>query len=302
MKTRSTWIPLLLLAATPLAAACSDSTSGSTDGQGKVTLKLTDAPGDDIAAAVVTISEVYLVGDGVPRVTLMNHTVVTDLVSLHNDTELLVGDAIVPNGRYSQLRLVITGAYVQTTSGDIYATAGYDQVPAGATVMGNLKTPSWDTSGLKVKLGAGQLAVAGDQHVLVVDFDVAESFQTETGNGDWVMHPVVTATEIGLTGTIIVDVGLAAGVLATAAQLADVEVVLVDAGGHFEGALPLADVDGDGRYEASFYFVTPSEGPFEVSLRATNDLAVVTDAPSQTIALGSGSEASVGFTIQSLTP
>ena len=32
-------------------------------------------------------------GDGVPRVTLMNHTVVTDLVSLHNDTELLVGDA-----------------------------------------------------------------------------------------------------------------------------------------------------------------------------------------------------------------
>jgi hypothetical protein len=37
---------------------------------------------------------------------------------------------------------------------------------------------------------------AGPQKVLLVDFDVAESFGQEgSGSGQWVMHPVINATD-----------------------------------------------------------------------------------------------------------
>ena len=113
-------------------------------GDSKVTIKLTDAPGD-FKRAVVTISEVELLGEGANnRVVLLNEAKTTDLLTLANDTADLVKDATVPSGTYKELRFVITGAFIEVEEADgstkIYASStDYEGLPEGATVAGSLQ-------------------------------------------------------------------------------------------------------------------------------------------------------------------
>jgi hypothetical protein len=114
-------------------AACSDDSMSSGSGQLSVVLK--DAPGD-IKAAVVTISEINLEGSG-GKLVLSSNEVTTDLLTLSTDVATLVQDATVPAGTYTQLRFVITGAYIEVDNGNgtssIYASdpnyAGLPQAP-----------------------------------------------------------------------------------------------------------------------------------------------------------------------------
>jgi hypothetical protein len=173
-------------------------------GTTQLSILLKDAP-SGVTSAVVTISQINLQGEN-GRVVLSDQETTTDLLTLANDTETLVQDAVVPSGTYSQLRFVITGAYLEvqddpacnptvtTCPTRIYATEGYStpKLPAGI-----LQTPGFDRSGLKVKLSGDALVLSGDSTVLLVDFDVAESFGHEAGgSGQWVMHPVLTATAL----------------------------------------------------------------------------------------------------------
>jgi hypothetical protein len=65
-------------------------------------------------------------------------------------------------------------------------------------VTGDLQMPSFAQSGLKVNLPGDAITVEGDdQRILLVDFDVSKSFGHQAGNsGKWVMHPVITATDM----------------------------------------------------------------------------------------------------------
>lgn len=185
-----------LLAAT-LIAGC-DSTSSN--GNGRVSLLLTDAPGD-IVAAVVTVSSVKLVG-GQGQVTLLDAPYTTDLLTLAGTTATLATDVVVTNGHYTELRFVITGAYLEVDNGDgttsIFASSpNYAGLPTGAAVAGTLQMPSFGTSGLKVIVPGGSLVVDSDSHVILADFDAAQSFGQVAGNaGSWVMHPVIIASEV----------------------------------------------------------------------------------------------------------
>src|SRR5689334_1585993 len=87
MKPTRTFISALIAL---LLAACG---GGDT---GKVTVMLKDAPAS-FAAAVVTISEVDLVGSGGTTV-LSTAKVTTDLLTLANDTAKLVDAVEVPIG------------------------------------------------------------------------------------------------------------------------------------------------------------------------------------------------------------
>jgi hypothetical protein len=79
----------------------------------------------------------------------------------------------------------------------IYTTEGYDPAPCGGPPAGVLQAPSFDESGLKVTMGAGALEITGPAKVLLVDFDVSQSFGHATGGSDgWVMHPVITGTTL----------------------------------------------------------------------------------------------------------
>jgi hypothetical protein len=234
--------------------------------ESRVTVKLTDAPGD-MKAAVVTIKEVYLQGEG-GRVTLRDTPATTNLVSLANDTTDLVKDALVPEGSYSEMRFVIDGAYIEVEQEDgstlIYATSpDYAGLPEGAQVAGQLHMPSFGSSGLKVKW-EGSIDVTGEQKVLLVDFDVAQSFGHEAGNsGRWVMHPVIKGADITFSGSVLATLALAEGVTLPRVEglpvtLAQFEAVLTNAEGSAE-PLALTDANGDGVYEAHFKFLFPGE-------------------------------------------
>jgi hypothetical protein len=172
---------------------------------GKLSLLLTDAPGD-VAEAVVTIDRIYLQpdsNDANGRVVLLEDDVTVDLLTLRDSLMGLIDSVDIPVGSYRQLRLVISGGYVSivgtdTTTRQIYASSPtYAGLPSGAVVTGDLQMPSLAQSGLKVTLPDDALEIGDDDVVtLVIDFDVAQSFGRLAGNsGRWVMSPRLTATK-----------------------------------------------------------------------------------------------------------
>jgi hypothetical protein len=170
---------------------------GACDGQAPTattafSVMLKDAPGD-VQHAVVTISEVDLVGSG--GVQVLTATPATlDLLTLAADATALVQGVEVPSGSYQQLRFKITGACLAVENGiggsDVYATDGYDATPCGGEATGTLQAPSLAQSGLKVTMAGNGLELTGPEKVVLVDFDVSQSFGHEASG--WVMHPVVT--------------------------------------------------------------------------------------------------------------
>jgi hypothetical protein len=287
--------------------------TGACGNQNSVTIKLTDAPGD-FKAAVVTISQVYLQGEG-GRVVLSNEATTTNLITLANDTKDIVKDAIVPEGRYSELRFVISGAYIEVEQEDgstaIFATSNdYAGLPEGATVSGILQTPSFSTSGVKVKLD-GDVEVAGEQKVILVDFDVSQSFGKDRGQGDkWVMKPVIKGGEMVFSGSV--DVTLAKGegvtlptVNGTALTLGSFRATLRSTETDPDGAsapaaeeIALTDLNGDGVFEASFKFLVP--GNYELSFAAPEGVSFTTN-PSVPVAItiGSGTIQTQAFVLTS---
>ncbi len=194
--------PVALAVALTALAACGD--GADPGGTTALSLKLTDAPGE-IQHAFVTITEVNLMGSN-GKVVLRDTPFTADLLTLAGATADLVTEAEVPSGTYTELRFVISGAClaVESESGgsDIYTTAGYDSDPCGGAATGTLQAPSYAQSGLKVTLDADALTITGAQKILLVDFDVEQSFGQVAGqSGRWVMHPVVTGGEIEATGS-----------------------------------------------------------------------------------------------------
>jgi hypothetical protein len=185
------------LAALAMLASCDDGAGPASTTA--LSIRLTDAPGD-IQHAFVTITEIHLVGqDG--GIVLRDESYTVDLLTLAGVTADLVTDAEVPSGTYNELRFLISGTCiaVESESGgtDIYTTTDYDSDPCGGPATGTLIAPSYAESGLKVVLNGDALEIVGAQQVLLVDFDVEQSFGHEAGqSGRWVMHPVVTGGEI----------------------------------------------------------------------------------------------------------
>jgi hypothetical protein len=199
--------PFRIAAAIASAALLSCSDSSGPEGTARVSILLTDAPGD-VLEAVVTIEQVYLQGgsdeseaegEGGGRVNLLAAPVTVDLLTLADEWMPLVEDAEIPAGNYGQLRFVVTGAYLRVAgeTGDrIYATsADYAGLPDGAVVEGSLQTPGFSHSGLKVNFPGG--LTVDDETALLVDFDVADSFGHQAGqSGKWVMHPVLKGSVV----------------------------------------------------------------------------------------------------------
>ena len=277
-------------------------------GESTVTIKLTDAPGD-YKRAVVTISEVELLGEGENnRVILLNEPRTTDLITLANDTADLVKDAVVPAGTYKELRFVITGAFIEVEDVDggtkIFASSpDYAGLPEGAQVAGELQMPSYGSSGLKVKL-AEPVTVEGEQKVILVDFDVGQSFGHIGGAGSdrWIMSPVIKAAEITFSGTVTVTLTAAEGVTlptvdGRAITLGDFRATLTNTGNSTE-TLAFTDANGDGTFEAQFNFLIP--GDFSAGIIGPDGVTFATNpAGPAPVALGSGKQVSVAFTLTS---
>jgi hypothetical protein len=283
----SRWISLGLVA---LALACSGQAN-------RISVLLKDAPAD-VTAAVITITEIDLVGSGGTTVLSTTKTT-TNLLTLANDAATLVDGVDVPAGTYSQLRFVITGGYIEV-GGVIYASSPtYEGLPSEATVGGVLQMPSFAQSGLKVDLPGGAMTFAGSSRIVLLDFDVSQSFgQVAGGSGAWVMHPVVKATQLELTGGLHVSLALGSEVtLPAPTTLADFSAVLTPAGGGGSTALPLTSTDGV-TYAADFKLLFP--GDYTLTFTAPSPVTFVTAPPvPATITVASGSPAAASFVLTS---
>ena len=171
----------LLLAALALGGgmACSSST-----GPGMLAVRLTApvntaaAPVNSLQGIIVTIDEVTANPEGGGWIQIFKGPLTVDLLQLPTDTRQL-GPVQVPSGAITQVRFVLDPNGPQ-----------YVVLPDGSHA--DLKTPSGDTSGLKLN-GPFQVQPC-KTHVLVLDFDGPNAIEYHPTGGpsaEWILRPVI---------------------------------------------------------------------------------------------------------------
>jgi hypothetical protein len=186
---------------------------GPADGA-RLSILLTDAPGD-VESAWIEIERIVMIGEEhgeleVPG-ELGGMIEVSDLVGR---TRELADDVPFEPDTFRQLRLVLAGAVLVTKQGEVFATPGATLPPGvPGDAVGTLQCPSCAQSGLKIKVqGEVPELEEGENAVLLLDFDVTESFGHRAGgSGRWIMHPVVHASWVeaplsAIRGTVAIAV------------------------------------------------------------------------------------------------
>jgi hypothetical protein len=188
-----------------VGAACSDSDGVGVGGTAHVQVLLTDAPIDYIAAAMVDIGAVVLVpADGGPHITLSDDGTngPVNLLELQDAATAVLADSEIEAGSYSQLRLIVESASV--TLADPYTFND------GSTEK-DLFVPSGAQTGIKLLLGdgdGGPLVIPEGELVLVVDFDVSQSFvlqgnpETPAGIHGVIFKPTLRVVVLDVAGSI----------------------------------------------------------------------------------------------------
>jgi len=106
-----------------------------------------------------------------------------DVLRLVNDKDTILGKTDLDSGRIEQIRLVLGPNNYVIINGQTY----------------KLETPSAQQSGLKINLH--QSVSAGLLYKLLLDFDAARSIVT-TGNGKYILKPVIRATLMAQGGSV----------------------------------------------------------------------------------------------------
>ena len=281
---------LIALAAVLALGACD---SGDPDGPGSMSILLTDAPGD-VAQAVVTIERIEIVGGSGGPLVLMDTPSTEDLTELTNEFVRLVDGYVLPQGNYSQLRIVVSEACIGVEAdggpNEVYASSGAFAAECDGTLTGDLQMPSLSQTGIKV-IFQGAISVGSDQTIILIDFDVEESFgKLAGGSGQWVMDPTIHGVEITFSGNVNVTVELATGV-----TLPD-PLTFED----FTASLSGEDLPLEADGTASFLYVVPKD--YQLTLIPPTDWTITT-TPTLPVALTleSGEVENVTITLESLT-
>ena len=134
---------------------------------GAVQVRVTDAPGEDVFGVLLRLEavEAHLTG-GEGWVTLVEGPIEIDLIGI-SGIEQIVGESLLPSGRYTQMRLQVTDAEVTLAAGTKSA-----RIPSG-----------------ELKLVGSFEIEQGNTTVITIDFDAAASVIV-TGNGDVILRPV----------------------------------------------------------------------------------------------------------------
>lgn len=332
-------LPAILVAATLALTACeggeslgdSPSLSGPGADQPTLTVRMTDRPGD-LDAAWIRVTDVLLAeseggqdpadggngdadGNGEDGGPLeLDVETPDELIPLTPDgiTEL-VEEAPVEPGVYGQLRLVIDGGVVKDTDGDFWSF-GDVGLPEGESgdVVGTLKCPSCTRSGVKVNLPDGGLEIDEESVVLMLDFNVSESFGHQAGrSGKFIMRPVITSSVLEVSGDIAGTVTAGDGVeipecggAARSVEDFTPQAMFVGDGESSQTAEVTAtdDAGTEGEYEMDFLqpgdwemgFVAETE--FEVD-GGTETLLFEADVTPATVTVESGATATADYII-----
>jgi hypothetical protein len=178
-----------------LALAACD-VAGPND-RARLSILLTDAPGD-VESVWIEIEQIFMIGEEKGEIEVPGELGgLIKLTDLLDQTRELAADVPFEPDVFRELRLVLGDVVLVSKQGAVYATPGAT-LPAGVP-SGNVQTlqcPSCAQSGLKIKVQGGVPELEeGDDAVLLLDFDVSQSFGHRAGgSGRWIMHPVVLAT------------------------------------------------------------------------------------------------------------
>lgn len=168
-------VGIALLAFTFNSCTKSDSANNQ---QSRINIHLTDAPGN-YKAVWIDIRQIMIKSsddasdNGWISVPLLRPGRY-DLLQLRNGQDTILGGVNLPAGPVSQIRLIL---------GD-----NNQLVLEDGTIV-DLKTPSAQQSGLKLKINAD--LIAGVPYELVMDFDAARSIVKAGNSGQYILKPVI---------------------------------------------------------------------------------------------------------------
>ena len=200
-------------------AACGG--GGGSSGTGTLQMSLTDAPACGYDNVFVTVSKVSVhqsstAGDNDPGwvdIPLSGQAQQRiDLLDFQNGTLLPLGAAPLAAGKYTQMRLLLSGA----SGANAVVPTGGSETP--------LKTPSGQQTGLKmnvnIDVGADQLAD------FVIDFNACKSVVKAGASGNYLLKPVLAVTPVFISGVRgAVDASIASGTTRVALETSDGTVV-----------------------------------------------------------------------------
>ena len=173
------------------------STTSSTIGQGKLSVYLTDLPGD-YEAVYVTIAEVRVHREGTEGddsdegewLTIATPGVTYNLLDLQHDVTAFMGDEIIPDGDYTQLRLILSSVSdgERNMFGEEHEAANYIVLKEEDNLIPfALKVPS-----NTIKYNHNFSIPNGGEVDMLIDFDADKSIHPA---GDkWILNPVLKVT------------------------------------------------------------------------------------------------------------
>jgi hypothetical protein len=163
--------------------SCKKDHAVSGSGTTHVAVKLTDAPGAYDAVIVSIKSVVVVTEKGEQTIAVGGGPV--NILDFRFGKDTLLAAQDIPSGTIQQIRLVLND------SGNRVVVNG---------ISYDLTTPSGQTSG--VKLNVHDNLVAGIDYTLRLDFDAAQSIVL-TGNGKYILKPVIRAIPVAVSGALM---------------------------------------------------------------------------------------------------
>lgn len=160
-------------------SACNKNDNG---GMTKLNVKMTDGPGayDAIFLSVKEIQVISSEGQS----TLAVGSNPFNILNFRMGKDTLIATQDIPSGRIQEVRLVLNDT-------------GNRVVINGISYP--LTTPSGQTSGVKLKIQDD--LESGVAYTLLLDFDAAKSI-VQTGNGKYILKPVIRAIPNAVSGSI----------------------------------------------------------------------------------------------------
>lgn len=190
-------LSLAIVLSGALAFTGCDTVGTSDPDGGQLTVLLTDAPGD-ITKAEVTIERVAVVPtedttDGEANEggldVMSEESMTVDLTTLQNGVTEMLGEITIPEGDYSQIRLITARE----------ATVEYE-ADDGSTQSAELMLPSADETGIKINFNAFSIDDSADEVEITLDFNVEDSFVEAGQSGKYIFKPVVRADSVVTNG------------------------------------------------------------------------------------------------------